>query len=49
MGDVPGVGELSTLFGFVKKGEKQPVFGRWSVEVSYGGVYFGRLMTGIEI
>lgn len=41
---------MRTLFGFVKnEGEKQPVPSRWSVEVSYGGVYFGRLMTGIEI
>lgn len=32
-----------------EEGGKQPISSRWSVEVSYGGVYFGRLMTGIEI
>lgn len=50
MREVLGVGEVRTLFGFVRKeGGKQPISSRWSVEVSYGRVYFGRLMTGIEI
>lgn len=49
-GEVPGVGKMRTLFGFVQReGGKQPSSSGWSVEVSDGGVYFGRLMAGIEL
>lgn len=41
---------MRTLFGFAQKeGGKQPRSSWWSVEVSDGGVYFGRLMAGIEL
>lgn len=41
---------MRTFFGFVQKeGGEQPSSSRWSVEVSGGRVYFGRLMAGTEI
>lgn len=50
MREVPGMGGGEDPFWLCHQaGEKQPISSRWSVEVSYGRVYFGRLMTGIEI